>query len=238
MIGILLLIFAKTPIKDNISNVISRDCATGFLGIGGNKGGVGIRFNIYGTSICFICCHLAAHKSDVKARNENYNKIINELTFSKEKQSFIRLPNIGSSDDAKIDEEQLAILDHDFIFMFGDLNYRLDYDGNKIGNIYQLIKAKKWNDLLGKDQLLNAMRNKEAFDGFNEYKINFQPTFKFEPGTNEYEQIKKRMPSYCDRILWKENSGQQKICCVKYDSFLQHNMSDHKPVLGLYQVQL
>eukprot|EP01084_Bolivina_argentea_P147095 257407_1 len=61
MIGILLLIFAKTPIKDNISNVISRDCATGFLGIGGNKGGVGIRFNIYGTSICFICCHLAAH---------------------------------------------------------------------------------------------------------------------------------------------------------------------------------
>lgn len=45
------------------------------MGVMGNKGGVGIRLRIRSSSLCFISCHLAAHRENVKARNENYHKV-------------------------------------------------------------------------------------------------------------------------------------------------------------------
>merc|ERR1712045_77374 len=109
------------------------------------------------------------------------------------------------------------------------------------------------NHLLSKDQLLAQIENRYAFADFNEEKISFQPTFKFEVGTNKYEQIKKRIPSYCDRILWKikknnadkngiyndeekENDDeikQKMVHCTQYNCCLDETMSDHKPVYGL-----
>ena len=41
----------------------------------GNKGGVGIRFNVHHSSVCFINCHLAAHMEEVDKRNQ-VDKII------------------------------------------------------------------------------------------------------------------------------------------------------------------
>ena len=43
-----------------------------------------------------------------------------------------------------------------------------------------------------------------AFNGFQEAAIHFPPTFKFDPGTNDYDSSsKQRVPSYTDRILYK-----------------------------------
>lgn len=42
----------------------------------GNKGGVGVRLRFRDSSLCFVSCHLAAHRENVKARNENYHKVI------------------------------------------------------------------------------------------------------------------------------------------------------------------
>lgn len=44
----------------------------------GNKGGVGISLRLAGSSLCFVCSHLAAHRENVKARNDNYFKVIDE----------------------------------------------------------------------------------------------------------------------------------------------------------------
>ncbi|CAM9658065.1 unnamed protein product [Hapterophycus canaliculatus] len=51
------------------------------MGVMGNKGGVGIRFRLHDSSMCFVSCHLAAHRENVKARNENYHKILREMVF-------------------------------------------------------------------------------------------------------------------------------------------------------------
>lgn len=45
------------------------------MGVMGNKGGVGIRLRFRSSSLCFVTCHLAAHRENVKARNENYQKV-------------------------------------------------------------------------------------------------------------------------------------------------------------------
>ena len=35
----------------------------------------------------------------------------------------------------------------------------------------------------------------------------FKPTFKLAPGTKEFQYDRKRVPSWCDRVLWKSLPG-------------------------------
>lgn len=50
-----------------------------------------------------------------------------------------------------------------------------------------MIKAGKGPDLIRFDQLSKAMKTKSVFNEFKEMKINFPPTYKFDPGTNIYD---------------------------------------------------
>lgn len=47
----------------------------GMLGLMGNKGGVGVRFRVHDSSVCFVSSHLAAHRENVRARNDNFVKV-------------------------------------------------------------------------------------------------------------------------------------------------------------------
>lgn len=47
----------------------------------GNKGAVGIRFNLYNSSLCFINSHLAAHQHNSAGRNSDYQNICARLAF-------------------------------------------------------------------------------------------------------------------------------------------------------------
>ena len=52
-------------------------------------------------------------------------------------------------------------------------------------------------DLLKEDQLSQQMAAGNVFKGFAERKISFPPTFKFDPGSANYDTSqKKRVPSY------------------------------------------
>jgi hypothetical protein len=79
------------------------------------------------------------------------------------------------------------------------------------------------------------MENKRVFNGFNEPEINFQPTFKFDLGTSQYDTSeKKRVPSFTDRILTFKNPlkvhDPKWLSYNTYTSYMESTVSDHKPV--------
>lgn len=77
-------VFAHRGIVPLLRNVRSSAVATG-LSLGapgttlGNKGGVGISFNLGATSCIFVNSHLAAHQNNVRERNEHFFQISSEL---------------------------------------------------------------------------------------------------------------------------------------------------------------
>ena len=58
----------------------------------------------------------------------------------------------------------------------------------------------------------------EVFQEFDEGVITFAPTFKYDPGTDNYDSSsKQRVPSYTDRILFRVRKKIQLL-----DSFVIH----------------
>ena len=64
-----------------------------------------------------------------------------------------------------------------------------------------------------------------------ESEFKFPPTYKFQKNTNLYN-ISKRVPSWTDRILFKNN---EYIKQLEYDK-IDICLSDHKPIFGLFEV--
>lgn len=81
-------------------------------------------------------------------------------------------------------------------------------------------------------------------DGFSltESNISFPPTYKFDINSSCYDtSSKKRIPSYTDRILFKVNDQQHSeiSCkCLEYNSIEFLYLSDHKPVIGLFEIKV
>lgn len=110
----------------------------------------------------------------------------------------------------KLTPEYFRILDHDFVFWVGDLNYRIQ----SLLNQDEIINKCNENDmtfLRENDQLNTERIAGNVFEGFQEGQLNFLPTYKFIPGTDEYDNRpdkKLRPPAWCDRILWRvKDSG-------------------------------
>nr|XP_037289217.1 phosphatidylinositol polyphosphate 5-phosphatase type IV-like [Rhipicephalus microplus] len=96
-------------------------------------------------------------------------------------------------------------------------------------------KELTYENLLKFDQLRSAMLDGQAFFGFQEGKIKFGPTYKFEVGSSQFDDVKHRVPSYTDRILYR-SKRKGHIECILYDSIPLMQTSDHRPVYGLYEV--
>ena len=128
MVGISLIIYAKQTLVEHISQIEAQVCGVGlmdFMGVGGNKGAVAASMIIYDTSLCFINTHLAAHKKHVLERNNDYHSICQRLYFEKK--------------DKKI-------FQHDLIWWFGDLNYRLSEDDSHY--VFQTLQSSAYLSLL------------------------------------------------------------------------------------------
>lgn len=198
----------------------------GFKGFWGNKGAVSIRFNYKGCSVCLVNSHLTPHDKVLANRVADYHTIIKSQTFAS---------------DTKV----ASILDHDVVLWFGDLNFRLNSDSFSTDEIIDLVSRGDTKLLLEQDELTRTISENKAFEGFSECEIEFKPTYKFIPNTQDYDR--QRRPAWTDRILYKcsRNSILQQqhgseigqITCNKYQSHSQFTISDHKPVSAQFNIK-
>lgn len=221
LVGILLTFFCKRNHLTSIQNIETSYTRTGLKGYWGNKGAVSIRFNLMGSSICLVNCHLTPHDNNLQKRINDYYSIIDSQTFQSEKIS--------------------SILDHDLVFWFGDLNFRLDAKSLSSEEIVKLLHGNDTKRLLQEDELKQVMFQNSAFSGFKECEISFKPTYKFVPESSQiYDE--KRRPAWTDRIIHKmfddSPKSYEEITCKNYQSHPDMNFSDHLPVSGLFDIKV
>jgi inositol polyphosphate 5-phosphatase INPP5B/F len=94
-----------------------------------------------------------------------------------------------------------------------------------------MLETSTIGEILKHDQLkLEQSYSGGAFGDFVEAPISFMPSYKYDPGTNNYDSSeKRRTPSYCDRILFRKGDI---ITPLKYDCAMNVMSSDHKPVVS------
>ncbi|XP_055597448.1 inositol polyphosphate 5-phosphatase OCRL-like [Uranotaenia lowii] len=211
--GIMLAVAVKKSLRYKISDCLTAEITTGRINWG-NRGGVGVSFQLNESLLCFVNVHLAAHsQQEVERQNADHNEIKNKMFF-------------GNTTGGR------SIDNHHHIFWIGDLNYRLYQE---ISQEFVNEKDKNYNQLCSVDQLYMQKFKKKIFEGYQEGKITFPPTYRYDPGTDDWDSSeKKQSPAWCDRILWK---GSQ-IDLLKYDSVMKLRKSDHKPVFAVFSVNI
>uniref|UniRef100_A0A8C6QXX4 Phosphatidylinositol 4,5-bisphosphate 5-phosphatase A n=1 Tax=Nannospalax galili TaxID=1026970 RepID=A0A8C6QXX4_NANGA len=228
MQGVILLLFAKYYHLPFLRDVQTDCTRTGLGGYWGNKGGVSVRLAAFGHMLCFLNCHLPAHMDKAEQRKDNFQTILSLQQFQ----------GPGAH----------GILDHDLVFWFGDLNFRIEsYD---LHFVKFAIDSDQLHQLWEKDQLNMAKNTWPILKGFQEGPLNFAPTFKFDVGTNKYDtSAKKRKPAWTDRILWKvkapgggpspsgRESHRLQVTQRSYRSHMEYTVSDHKPVAAQFVLQ-
>ncbi|TMS03464.1 Phosphatidylinositol 4,5-bisphosphate 5-phosphatase A [Larimichthys crocea] len=236
MQGLLLLVFAKYFHLPFLRGVQTETTRTGLGGYWGNKGGVSARMSVFGHTICFLNCHLPAHMENSDQRMEDFESILQQQQFE--------------------GQAATGVLDHDVVFWFGDLNFRIDDLDMQV--VKSAIDNNKLPMLWEKDQLNMAKDSETVLEGFHEGPLKFPPTYKFDVGTDTYDTSgKKRKPAWTDRILWRlratapsgtgVNTGKRssisgltsgtKVTQHYYRSYMEYTVSDHKPVSSIFTLQ-
>ncbi|KAH9318654.1 hypothetical protein KI387_020423, partial [Taxus chinensis] len=217
-----LVVFVRDDAEKAVCNV---DCGSEATGVGhvmANKGGVCISFKFWDTGICFVNSHFAAHDGQCETRNGNYREIVGEL---------------------RVGFQSMDLLNQfHHVFWMGDLNYRLDFAETEErtmtpqrrfwhAQVKQIVDGQV-KQLLKYDELLREKSASRVLHGFKEGDINFPPTFKMQKeSTNIYSQ--KRMPAWCDRVLWRSFEGYD-VKLLSYTYCPAVSTSDHKPVSATF----
>ncbi|XP_020099461.1 type IV inositol polyphosphate 5-phosphatase 7-like isoform X2 [Ananas comosus] len=221
MVGIFLMVWVRSEIRDDVRNLKVSCVGRGLMGYLGNKGSISISLSLHQTSFCFVCSHLTSgqKEGDELRRNSDVMEILRKTRF----------PPIQGLCEEKSPE---SILEHDRIIWLGDLNYRiaLSYRSAKA-----LVEMHNWKALLEKDQLRIEQRCGRVFEGWNEGRIYFPPTYKYSNNSDRYTgddmniKEKRRTPAWCDRILWY-GRGLNQLSYVRGES----RFSDHRPVYSVF----
>ncbi|RWW00041.1 hypothetical protein BHE74_00015911 [Ensete ventricosum] len=88
-------------------------------------------------------------------------------------------------------------------------------------------------------QLRIEQRSGRVFQGWNEGKIYFPPTYKYSNNSDRYTgddmnlKEKRRTPAWCDRILWY-GRGLNQLSYVRGES----RFSDHRPVSSIFTAEI
>lgn len=220
MQGIVTSLFLKRSHLTYLRDVETLWTRRGFGGIWGNKGAVSIRLGIHGCSLCLVNCHLTPHDQFCQERVDDYQNILTGQTFTYKETS--------------------NILFHDYVFWFGDMNFRLDGSLTST-EIAEMVSKGKGDELMKYDQLSKVRRTGDAFSELSEMTIGFPPTYKFESAVDSYDC--KRRPAWVDRVLYHVNTNAYdnvtlKINGLSYKSHMNYRSSDHRPVTASFQIKV
>lgn len=224
-----------------------------------NKGGQLVKLDLHGTSFCFVASHLTAHEGqkNMQARNDSVADIMTHAKLGNRKldigSQFHHVFWMGDL-NYRINIKRLAgyqncVDDRDkewesvmcLVDQIGVPGYEQevqptivcgrDTEGPQLQNI-------ALNTLHLADELLLSINKGLCFTGWRTALPCFKPTFKVlrnEPLT--YNPT--RIPSWCDRILWKSLPGYTgSIKQTSHESCQEFMSSDHKPVRSSFQVKV
>ncbi|CDW58445.1 Exo endo phos domain containing protein [Trichuris trichiura] len=212
MVGMILIVFIRRPVLQYVRKVEVKYVKTGFNGYLGHKGAICAKIFVGdGVNVVLVNSHLNPDPNNADYRIWEYNLITEKCRLS----------------DAKLPG------DYDYVLWFGDMNFRVHRVASD--EAMNLIEEKHFSKLLDYDQLTILRRAKLAFHEYVEDSINFNPTYKYLPGTSQFDLS--RLPSYCDRVLYRKavDSRQKpgfplEIFSFQYGPFMNVLCSDHKPV--------
>ncbi|VDM33609.1 unnamed protein product, partial [Hydatigera taeniaeformis] len=228
LVGVCIFVFLRLGLCEYVRGLASSSVKTGLHAKAGNKGAVAVRFQIGATSLCFCCSHLTAGQSAYRERNAEVLDISQRLTLAPDKRS---------------------VLSHDYVFWFGDLNYRINRPNEEVK---ALVARSAWSELHCSDQLLVQRKANAVFKGFSEGPLNFAPTYKYDLFCDDYDTSEKaRSPSWTDRVLWRRANITFKKASVNTDpadQILLKNLlvyyraeiktSDHRPVAAVFDIDI
>ncbi|MQL96846.1 hypothetical protein Taro_029525 [Colocasia esculenta] len=220
MVGIYLSIWVRRSLRRHIQNLKVSTVGVGVMGYIGNKGSISVSMSIYQTLFCFVCCHLTSgeKEGDEVRRNADVQEIHRRTIFN-------TVPSISPP---------RTIQEHERIIWLGDLNYRVNLSYEKTR---ELISRKEWSKLVEMDQLTQELKKGRAFDGWSEGVLNFPPTYKYEPNSEDYfgedPKLGRRTPAWCDRIL----SFGKGMRLLNYRRS-ELKLSDHRPVSAVFMAEV
>lgn len=237
LVGLMLCVFVKATHEPRVKCVHSESVGVGVMGMMGNKGGVSTRFQFYDSTICIINSHLAAHRENVAGRNADFQNIYSKLAYDIGHEAAKESIQNGSLSQWA-NGSQIGVADHDIVFWLGDLNYRI-HESMQTEEVLAYAKRGDLGILKKIDQLNLERKATRVFQNFQEGELNFLPTYKYQPGTDLYEQRpdkKLRAPAWCDRVLWMVQDSNH-LTQLDY-SRSELNISDHKPVMATFMATI
>uniref|UniRef100_A0A9J7Z675 Inositol polyphosphate-5-phosphatase Ka n=1 Tax=Cyprinus carpio carpio TaxID=630221 RepID=A0A9J7Z675_CYPCA len=255
MQGLLLLFFSKLEHVPFIRDIQVTYTRTGLYGYWGNKGGVSIRLSFYGHMLCFLNCHLTAHMNYASQRVDEFEYILDAQTFDTK-----NTPRIL---DHKVvfwfGDLNFRIEDHGMLFVRNCITsqrYNLLWSKDQL----TMMKQKEATLQKFKEGPLDFQPSYKFDLHSDNYDTRVQKTWF---GFNG----KKRKPAWCDRILWRvkpksslsedpneDDQNQEdpkkqleeqhkdefplKLSQEFYTSKMEYGISDHKPVIGIFRLEL
>ncbi|KAF9432576.1 hypothetical protein BGZ76_010600 [Entomortierella beljakovae] len=238
LVGLFIIVYVASDHAKyiNAKEVTTNHVGVGLMGVLGNKGGVAVRIRYKDSYLCVVGTHLAADTSQVERRNQDYQEVCRRLAFpSNGPYDITKSPSVNAA--LSNTSKMVTLFDCDHTIWAGDLNYRIGLPEDQVKSI---LKTTDYNALLKHDQLTAQRTLLKAFSEFEEHPIDFQPTYKYDVGTNTWDSSeKRRVPSYTDRILWR--SKNPTIDSVKpyfYTSHMELLVSDHKPVSAFFRLKV